>query len=61
MKAVRVNEQITEVKQLKTNNFKMGDHLYFVFPQWQKYQANQANFPNLINQMEFRKNSIDAM
>ena len=58
MRAVRVNGQITEVKQLKTKaNSKMGDHLgsiHFVFFQfgydWQKYQANQANF---TAQLEF--------
>ena len=52
MKAVRVNGQITEVKQLKTKaNFKMGDHLgsiHFLFFQfgydWQKYQATLPFF-----------------
>ena len=38
MKAVRVNEQITEVTQLKDqSNSKMDDHLgskHFVFLQW---------------------------
>ena len=42
MRAVRVNDKITEVKQSKTkDNTKMGDHLGFIhfvfFSVWQKY------------------------
>ena len=63
MRSVRVNGQITEVKQLKTKaNSKIGDHLgpmHFVFfhfgCDYQKYLANLPNFPIQLN---FRKNSI---
>ena len=44
MKVVRVNAEITEVKQPQDqSNSKMGDHLgsiHFVFLQWQKFYAN---------------------
>ena len=50
MRAVRVNGQITEVKQLSMVNNGMGDHLGSI---------HFVNLPNLTNQLEFGKNSID--